>query len=309
MDLKALKQFANAGKAQSGTQQKNQNLQEQINLGMRHLTDFLESGMQDKAAAKQASHTFLTVIKTDRRELQAYLGMGYLLLLLQEANKARIFLQEALRIEPDNADAGNLLRYSFELEKNKAATPLGISTFDSAEPEDDYDHLEDFITAKIRSAMHTPVLVAQAEADLDKALQLQEHSHRLKYTLSLIQTKINLLGRSTDVLALNSRLRPLETILQRLDKTLAFSINLLDLNRHLETQLVTVQAELEQTKQSPDKVFQINLEHLLDQCDAFADKLDALEAQKQDIRPLLNNYKRLVAAVESLQELLDELAD
>lgn len=69
------------------------------------------SGFEDKQALKASSAGFLNAIRSDARHVAAYVGMGYLLLLLDSPNHAARYLTAAVDVDPTNEDAIKLLKY------------------------------------------------------------------------------------------------------------------------------------------------------------------------------------------------------
>lgn len=77
--------------------------------GMAFFATAQESGFHDKPALKEASNLFLRAIAADRSKPQPLVCMGYLLLLLNNQEMARRYLDEAVRVDPANEDAKKLL--------------------------------------------------------------------------------------------------------------------------------------------------------------------------------------------------------
>jgi len=69
------------------------------------------SGFEDKEALKSASSGFLNAIRSNGRHTAAYVGMGYLLLLIGSPNHAQRYITAAIDVDPTNEDAAKLLKY------------------------------------------------------------------------------------------------------------------------------------------------------------------------------------------------------
>ncbi|KAL6057065.1 hypothetical protein QOT17_015728 [Balamuthia mandrillaris] len=72
------------------------------------------SGFEDKQSLKDASTAFINGLVCDRNAPECYVGLAYLLLLLDDRPFALRYLNECLRVCPDYEDAKKLKAYALE---------------------------------------------------------------------------------------------------------------------------------------------------------------------------------------------------
>lgn len=103
----------------------------------------------DKALVKEAHSHFIKAIQYNRKLITPYVGISYLLLFLGDTSTARKYLQEGLKLEPENEEVQTLLKYITAKETGKLApAEPSLSSVPSDEPNYDelYDKLEAFIS-------------------------------------------------------------------------------------------------------------------------------------------------------------------
>eukprot|EP00281_Chroomonas_sp_CCMP1168_P021127 CAMPEP_0206234866 /NCGR_PEP_ID=MMETSP0047_2-20121206/12826_1 /ASSEMBLY_ACC=CAM_ASM_000192 /TAXON_ID=195065 /ORGANISM="Chroomonas mesostigmatica_cf, Strain CCMP1168" /LENGTH=192 /DNA_ID=CAMNT_0053658995 /DNA_START=35 /DNA_END=609 /DNA_ORIENTATION=- len=91
--------------------------QQKLDSGYKDLARSQESGFEDKMALKSASSNFFSAVHCNPGKPQAWVAIGYLLLLLGDNQHAARYIKQAKSVDPTNEDAGKLL--DFVLEENK----------------------------------------------------------------------------------------------------------------------------------------------------------------------------------------------
>lgn len=268
-----------------------------------------KSGFKDKNLLKQASESFIRAIRQERTHTEAYIGLGYLLLLLSDFHGAENQLKAALRFDPNNPDAKSLLEFS---QHKRLGIPLKPS---QAEPEDSEQLFIQFVeriqaaSRKVKnSLLQQPTLEAQQLQQLVKEhgenqwrfQQLEHELAELDQSLHADSLK-NLLHNFSDLLRHQTKMIQTSLRLQKLDNAL---LKLMEQVRDAILLLPNLQ-----NKTAVHNFEEHHLESLLDHCDQLADQLDEISEQGHDIRALEKKYESLVHMLENLQEQLDGLME
>ncbi|MEZ0369781.1 MAG: hypothetical protein ACAI44_11910, partial [Candidatus Sericytochromatia bacterium] len=108
-----------------------------------------------------------------------------------------------------------------------------------------------------------------------------------------------------------SRLEQLERLASRFRQALSHSEQLRALNKEirLHRQGVSELRAAISSRKMPPNQFEAELEKMLDNCDAVADRMDNLETQGCPIDSVCKSYEIWLNTLEQLQELADELKD
>ncbi|MEZ0367495.1 MAG: hypothetical protein ACAI44_00250 [Candidatus Sericytochromatia bacterium] len=310
MQIKALSGFESQLKDLA--QIRHQRAEDEYMAGMFALAQAKESSYSNKAALKEACSKLMGALQKNRSSPKPYLAMAYLLMITGDRGRAGRYIREALRLDPGNELAGDLLD---SLNQVKHVTLDASDTLkrlheSPRQPVRDYDALYDQLEKAIRTALqqlmrqphHTLPTVEPEELAALKA-QLAE----LDGLTAGFHQQVRLLEAGLDTSALCQLMRPLEVLTRRykqacaLSETFAGMLAEIDASKHQTRILIhRFQIKHEDVSQA--------FEQRLDECDAIADKLDALDEKKVEIRPVKGPYKELLALVNVLQELLDENA-
>lgn len=302
LDLKAL-----LDTHESISQNRKQKGIQYCQAGYRDLSEAEKSGFQNKELLKQAAQHFIQAIRQERTQVEAYIGLAYLLLLISDLRAAEAQLKVALRLSPENPDIKALLEYCLH-QRLGLKTPVRNSL--ARESEQRYTQLQ----SKIQGAIQTwsqRSMPLEPTCEPEPLARLQANQQELSALWLSLDQELRELEHDMQILSLRRQAQPLQSLLWRLEKIIHTS-------RHFQTLQQTIQLALQEVQQSSAHIQKLSdkqqiqhfeqttLEQYLDQCDHLADQLDALSSQGHDIRVLEQPYERLVAAIEYLQDLLDE---
>ncbi|MEZ0367609.1 MAG: hypothetical protein ACAI44_00835, partial [Candidatus Sericytochromatia bacterium] len=94
--------FQNLSAVANRPQQRHQTSEQEYAAGMQCLAQAQEAGFGQPDLLKQASNHFLAAIRHNYRHPEPYVGMAYLLMLIEDDRQALKYVCEALRIDPGN---------------------------------------------------------------------------------------------------------------------------------------------------------------------------------------------------------------
>lgn len=277
---------------------------EEFLAGMQILLQAQQDHFRDLGRLKLASDHFLAAIRSQHRNPDPYIGMAYLLHLVDDDASALNYLHEALRVDPGNQSA-----YSLQMAiQEAAATPdqdqpaagLHIGDADLA-----YDQLEDLIHREIQlmSAFPPP----QATTDPQRYTEIEDQYEQLRQLSGLIDEQLATLEQDLDLVALHARLQPIANRLKLYERVLQASRQMVDLRRSMTDEVETTRCLSQFLVYQPPGIARAQLESTLDACDEIADAVNALEAKGTDIHELEADYAQLNAAVLHLQDAIDEM--
>ncbi|MEZ0367889.1 MAG: tetratricopeptide repeat protein [Candidatus Sericytochromatia bacterium] len=277
-------------------------------LALAHLNRF-----QNKAQLEAAVQDFMAAIRLSRRDAGAYVGMGYVLMLLRDYPRAERYLLTALRLDRQHPDVQPLLA-ELAARRNRPplrAQPVGLPAGHPVSAAD-WDHLHDAVVARIRqtvaAAVAEPLPPAGVNAELIAALTQSQSRLQIEYDelVRLVRT----LEAEFEADDLCRGLRPLEQLLRRMQATVSLSRQF----QNLQADICRIRQALQRDLLSLNRngaqslaPFEARLEEYYDDCDTFADQLDAWEASGHSIAGLLKEYKLLLEVTDNLHERLDEL--
>lgn len=300
MDLKALL------KTHEQVASKRKNLGTQAcEEGYNLLVKAEETGFKDKTLLKSASEAFIRAIRQERSNAEAYVGLGYLLLLISDFEGAEKQLKAALQLTPDNSDAKALLEFS---QHKRLGIPLKSSQPEPEESEQLFVQFVERIQTATRKAK-----AAQLKQPLMDTAQLQalvkEHGES-QWRYQQLEHELAELDQSLHADSLKGILNSFAGVLRHQTKMIQTSLTFQKLDQALMRQMERVRDGIVNLPQLRSKeaiqTFEQNtLEDLLDQCDKLADQLDSISEQGHDIRSLEKKYESLVQMIENLQEQID----
>lgn len=271
------------GKASLGSYQK----------GMRALMRASQEGFENKELLHIARRAFLETIQNQRSQPDGYLGMGYLLLLLNVPEKAQEFILHAYQLATDKTYAQELLNYcQRQLDiKNRSSTEDDHVLIQEMQQALNYfrqNHpLQNQVPWREPEALGAVVaqglnLLAQFErriADIERELDIPD-AHQLRRNLD------------AHLKSLNAHYRLAQHGQQLYQQMRETQKDIVSLNKAIRQQeAVPLREEL--------------LEKLLDRCDDFADRLEHWMSEKWEFGELLQHYERLVHEIETLQDMFD----
>lgn len=311
----------------SGIERPEHALQKRLSLSEKHY----QEGLQALARAQQENYTqpqtlvsacesLIKAIQFGRSNPLPYVAMGFLMILINDRDRARRYLLEARRIDPANADAQAYLE--FLSRPVQAATPVAQATpgpsFNTLDPDQieagfDYDALyeetEAQIIREVRRLMSVHIAPPQADRNQHRKLRvLQEDVSKL---INHCQTQIKILDQEFDTGELANLMRPLEQMSRRLTSVREVSKRFIHLDEAVKNQRDEVEAlivTLVKTSTLPDGLQQ-RIDQILDHVDKFADDLDGLEQAGHDIKPIQPDYEALVVRVEKINEIIEDIQE
>ncbi|MGV3526891.1 MAG: hypothetical protein ACO1RX_21920 [Candidatus Sericytochromatia bacterium] len=306
-------------KLQAGQNGRSQRADQFCAAGVLALQNAYAQNFADKSLLKQAHGHFINAIRYNRQDIAAYLGLAYLLMLVEDVAMARKYLQEALRVEPDNAEALQLLAYMTRLESGPAvsvpadvALPEWESPAETLDYDALYEQIEGFIFKQVHQLMSRPAM-PRPTLDAETLQSLRQDFAALQSQHAYVNQHLQTLEQELDTSELVQKMRPFESLLRRFEQALHISEQLERVMQALERELQAVQALQVQAHalQTPAELAELEdlLEETMDRCDALADQLDAFENQADDLSAALQRYEALITRVEALRESLDHFAE
>lgn len=278
--------------------------------GLAALARAQASAFEDKESLKQASEGFIRAIQYGRQNVDAYVGMAYLLILLGDHVMAVRYLNEGRRIDPRNQDILTLTDYVQNPDAYAAESApeddFSLVALDGEESDDDlgdalFEEVQALINEQLAQLRHLRWDLALTPPAF-KALEDQYAS--LDQARAALNEKLAELELDFDTASLRQQLRPLESAIKKLQGLRQASSRLLRTQHEIKTLTEQVQQDVSLCL-GPSAAMEQKLEKYLDECDRFADLLDQTETQGYSIALLEPVYARLVSTVEQLQDLLD----
>ena len=258
----------------------------------------LAGGLRDRQALLEVNRLLLEAISQDPGKPAPYLSLAYLLTLFEKWQDARDCLEIVLAIDPGNLQAREMSVFV----SASATAPVALR------PEDDrYDEL----ATALGKALRVMGLLFQrcAWPDLPNPTSLEllaEECQTLEDQLATFTKTVSAFEAEVECGDLFRKLRLLESQLGRCRLRLSNGHEMLQLDaqmRELADETQALQQQGQSGRMTPAALEQA-LEIRLDQCDAFADALETIEAQGRDIVPLKPAYRYLKHTIEELREWL-----
>jgi len=284
-------------------------------MGYQILAEVWNSQFEQKDQLKQALECFVRAVKTQRNSAEAFVGLAYLLMLIQENEQAKPYLREALRLNPRQADAQKLLKALYlpptqvvsrsnpppSVPAPLPSSPLPVN---SLTPEQLLLDIQRACQAAQEKVLPLPSGRADDLENLTQTLEQFNLSYRdLKAELKMLEAE-------EDCTALEIALYPFEKIIREWKKNLAVNEAFQSLLQKIAKQTQQSQKAIFTLKSSQGfkqiEIYESRLEFLLDSCDRFADEIDLFQEQGFATHELENCYAQLLETVESFREALDE---
>lgn len=315
MKLEALLEARKQASATSQTRN-SARYEQALQEGMQALANYQGSQFRLRAELRKACELLTEAMGADRSKPAPYVGLGYVFILLDDSQTAARLLTDALRKDPENADAKMFLEYLQVKNQRKAKkvaaaplTPKPSAKMPVEDEEVDLDLLYDRTEARLITQLQLISQAAQPQVSVDKetGLAFRKRLRDFQAFLSEIREDIALIDTEIQTDELLQQLKPLDTMLKRYIQVDEFSQQLRVLRQRIRTESADVAAVIKQLNQySPTEVEQLT-EKYLDSCDAVADQMDDLESRGCPIELLDSDYKSWVAILENLQDNVEEL--
>lgn len=288
---------------------------------------YYQEGIVGLARAQQENYTrpqslvtacesLIKAIQYGRTNPKPYIAMGYLMILINDRDKAMRYLLEARRLEPDNADTQAYLDFlsrPAQTPKADVRPTFVAKALDEIEAGFDYDALYEETEARIFDEVKRlmNVRIVPPLADRKQHRQLKAQQEEVMTLIEGFNAKLKTLDEEFDIGELQNRLRPLDQLSRRLTAAREVSRRFILLLEALHQLRAEVDALLQKTDQSfgLTEACQQLVEQILDRTDQLADDLDALEQEGHDIQPVQPTYESLVAQIERLNEIIEDLQE
>ena len=266
-----------------------------------------------KSLLKQAISLFSEAIRFNRSSTKAYIGMGYLLLLLNDYSQAEIYLMTALRLDRENTETLALLE---ALQVRKFAHTKGSVVSQPGEidtPMDDWDALYDRVDEKLTHLINNTQSLSSLGPSQEKK-DLESYKETLA-KLELKQEQLN-----PDIAHLDTEFETHELKLKSQEVTLHLrqfkQLILMSQEFYKLCQnMARLSQQIKELKKELNTVSDINLRQCesqlnmyYDRCDRFADALDEIETKGYSIDNLMSQYNLLIASIEDYQDFLDDFS-
>lgn len=262
--------------------------------GMAALLQAQMNGFEDKRPLHRAREFFFEAIHNQRKAAAGYLGMGYLLLLLDQPQKALKYLTQAQKLD-DGPQTQEML--DFCLSKISPQDPSALSS-------DQEQVLEQTLEQDIKH--FTRILFQRYSVEYKfysgpELKALQEAHQQTQTALEQFELRLNTLAASLEITRFHLILAPLQQQGHMYQDVISASV----VGQNLQQDLQNIQSQVSQALQEPHLNWESALEAWLDRLDAVADQLDEYESQGWEISTVLQAYEYLLPQIEHLQDLLD----
>lgn len=271
--------------------------------GMLALTQAHQAGFQDPVPAQQALKAFVEAIRQQRSDPRPYLMLAYIFAVFEDFRSAASYLRAAHELAPNDPDVANFRQRIQALQLKRSLI---------SEDDRTYQALEQQLRSRIQALSKQPLAAPSA----DQAVVAEQLRQVMAFD-SLLQElteQVQALRQDLDTGELEKLLMRLNQVWQPHARVCQDSQLLCRLkNQMLETQagIPVLWRRIQSTPAAADlQLLESDLEALLDQCDRYADQLDALEQRQISIQSVEAVYAQLLAHTEAVQDSLDErLAD
>lgn len=261
----------------------------------------------DRALLRNAARCFAAAIENNRRDPRPYLQQAYLFLLTGNGRKAVRYLQEAQRLDPENARAKQLLAHAQKQAskgvKKATAKPAGppnpalLSQKRSAFIQELGQILERVFreTQNLQPTWAKPVLEGYRK--------LQDEYNQ---TYNRLCKRLDQLEPHMPIQDLDRELQKLEVTLNRIDDLCELSGQMVELYQRIEHARKQLERQLAASQSDPTarSGIQASLDRYQPICDSLADELDTLEGSGFDVSALMPGYEALIITFQQLDQLI-----
>jgi hypothetical protein len=320
MNLKTLSQFESVTSRLASN--RTQNADKFTDHGLECLARVLNQTQvkEQKKLLLGAFDAFVNALSSQRSQPEPYIGIAFVLILIGNYPKALNYLKEARRLSPEHPDLTLLFDMIQKLQlkgkTNAGASRIAVVEVQNTENIDYdelYDQIEMTIVTEVRLMMQDNRSIPHPSCEERDLNNLRSKHDALWKLYSSIRDQLKVLEEEIDTSDLESHLKPFSVSLNRFEVALKISHDLIQLKSNIIEQTKQSQVLINEIKVSDDPndlpVAEENLEVLLDDCDRFADQLDDADGKKYPVKPLLTLYAKMVAQLETLQDLLDEMKE
>ncbi len=291
------------------------------NRGVECLLLAEEENYQNKELLTEAADAFMEAISHHRQNTEAYVGMAYLLWVLQDKPLALQYLEQGLRTQPSHPDIHRMIKeitgqsfvVAVSTPSSGSSTPSSSSSPSIASPPktapvapgapDPEAQLQQQIKARVTE------LKAAVEAENTRLIKptinmheiehLQERLRDWEHVYGHVLGQIDGLSQFHARVLLTCELSGLQDRILDYHSALKCSEELLALDDKIQAtqqEIKTTQKDYENGKPG---MYSALLDSFYDRCDAIADALDELENKNIPVRVLDSHYQQLVDRVEA----------
>lgn len=293
LNLKELKSLQSQSEALS--QKRRSRADEQYLAGMDQLIRAHEQGFADPEPGRQACLAFIEAIRQNRADIRPYLMLAYLFAIFADFRTAGQYLKGAHAAAPGHPDVSRF---------RAAIQAMQLRSLQSED--DEAQGLAAELTALLRElATQAPPVPSP---DPGRIAALSERSRAFHARQQALMQQVAALGANEDTGGLDQQLQQLQRLWHPHDAALQHAQRLAGIQTRIRQACQPAAALIRQslTASGPEAQLDAAIESLLDQCDGFADELDALDGRGVPIDEVKPDYDRLVQLIETLQESLDE---
>ncbi|PKL75400.1 MAG: hypothetical protein CVV27_15595 [Candidatus Melainabacteria bacterium HGW-Melainabacteria-1] len=306
----------------SGTRdmQRHQRAQDQLVEGMKLLQRAHDEGFTQPLRLQQACSLLIEAIKQRRGDIRPYLGLAYIFMLLEDHAQAQKYVRQALTLEPDNPLVRSFQARIAEDHQRIAARRQTLrhspgpsaASIAAADQGLDYDALYETAQSEIRkllrelmlAGLSAPVSNARGIAALEQRQAAQQAGHQA------ILAQLKIVDEDIDTADLVRLLKPVEAHLRRSQQVIELSKQLQSLAARLREDIELAAQICEEARGTQDpadlEVLEENLEALLDNADGYAQSIEELQQQHQQLADIETLYAQLQEQIESYQDALEE---
>lgn len=267
--------------------------------GLRNLAFAAQAGFRDKSHLKNSFRELVRAIQHNRGDADAYLGLVYLQLLVDDKPMALRYLQEGMRVAPEHAELQALFQ--------DLTSPLSISP----SAQDHENALYDKVCQSLET-QHQHLLVLQSMpvpcldfAELSTYQKL--YQERLAFQ-TLLATQMDDLEQELDISSLRRQFQGLDGLLRLARTHLDISLRFQVLAREIKMLSQAVSHSFGELGMMVAQDRELQIDGFYDRCDRIADQLDTFDNQGYAIGGLTPDYEFVVQQLETYAERIDELA-
>lgn len=254
---------------------------------------------------------FSKALSAQRSHPEPYIGLAYLLALVEDYPRAMAYTKAAQRLAPNHDDIDVLLSYIVAKTSAKAKGNSAPQPLSGAVSNIDYDALYDRVELRLKMELQRlqQFIMPVPSGKLKHHQLLDSQLKILKAFNDEVQEELRILDEEFDISELSGYIRQIMQYMQRYRHALSISDGLILLHTNLEAEEKYIEQLAAQIDMlSIDELDQA-LEKTLDRVDKLADQLDSWEGKGIVLSDLIQRYEMLTREVESLQDQLDERRD
>lgn len=279
-------------------QQREQKAQLHYHKGVKLLARATRKGFNDPVLLQQSFDVLMNSITQNRYNPEPYIAIGYILILLQDNESAKTYIDAALALEPEHPDALKFMALIVQ-QSISGQTQNTFISFDEL-----YDQTELMIIEQVKTvtAVRPPQVVYNSDS-LEKTLEKYD---QLVKAHDFLQERLDKLEEEFDISPLLQRFKPVKTMLYRYRQAIRDSRPMVDVIAQIQQVGKEVKDLVLLWRNRPELIHAPTVEGIYDRCDNLANQLDASESQGVNIKPAEKQYEYLLLIVGELQEVLED---